>query len=257
MSVGISTSCFYPLETESALIRLGELGVDTCEVFINADSELQEGFLKELKAIRENYGMRIKALHPMMSFAEPYTLFSEYERRFHEAVESYKRYFNAANILGAELIVIHGSRNTANIGDNCYFERFGKLACEGKKFGVTVAQENVVHFVSESPDFMSEMKSYLGEDFAAVLDIKQSVRAGVTPFDFIDVLGNSIIHVHVSDHSYEGDCLPPGNGDFDFKRLFSAMGNVGYKGDYIVELYSHNFKSGDELKKAKQYLECI
>ncbi len=236
---------------------LGELGVDTCEVFINADSELEERFLKELKAIRDNYGMRIKAIHPMMSFAEPYTLFSEYERRFCEAVESYKRYFNAANVLGAELIVIHGSRNTSNIGDDGYFERFGKLARVGKEYGVTVAQENVVRFVSESPAFMAKMKSYLGDDFAAVLDVKQSVRAGVTPFDFIKVLGESIVHVHVSDHSAEGDCLPPGKGHFDFRKLFDAMGSHGYSGDYIIELYSHNFRNGADLVNAKQYLAGI
>ena len=48
MVTGISTSCFYPLETEKALALLVEAGAKNGEVFLNSFSELEEPYLRAL-----------------------------------------------------------------------------------------------------------------------------------------------------------------------------------------------------------------
>ena len=107
-NIGVSTACFYPMKTEDPLKLLGESGFEIAEVFLNSFSELEDGYLYELRRIAEYYGMRISSVHPFTCFPEGFLLFSEYERRFQDGVEFYKRYCNAANILGGKFIVPHG-----------------------------------------------------------------------------------------------------------------------------------------------------
>ena len=45
MKLGVSTSCFYPLETELALEQVGKSGVRNTEIFFNAESELKDSFI--------------------------------------------------------------------------------------------------------------------------------------------------------------------------------------------------------------------
>ncbi|MEG1887705.1 MAG: sugar phosphate isomerase/epimerase, partial [Oscillospiraceae bacterium] len=122
--LGVSTACFYPLEVEKALQFICESGVKTTEIFFNSPSELNRDFLNSIKAAAENFGTNIKAIHPLSSFAEPYMLFSEYNRRFSDTRELYKKYYETAAMLDADYVIIHGDTRINGIEDNDYFERF-------------------------------------------------------------------------------------------------------------------------------------
>lgn len=253
----MSTSCYYPLATEESLKKIAVQGTGTCEIFFNSFSELEKPLLDELCHIKDEYGIRVPSVHPFFSFAEPYLLFSEYERRFWDTVELYKKYFEAANTLGAKILVLHGGKESNSVHEELYFERFAKLLEVGKKFGVTTVQENVVHYRSQSPDFLQRMKKYIGEDFRIVLDIKQAARAGYSPFEFINILKNTIAHIHISDLNSRYDCIPPGEGAFDFVRLLGEMNLLGYAGDYIIELYRHSFKSDSQISASRVFMESL
>ncbi len=258
MEIGASSSCFYPLETEKAFKEICDLGFQCSEIFFNSYSELNPAFLKELKAIKDGYGIDVASVHPYASFSEGYDFFSRYERRFFDGVENYKRFFEAASFLGARFIVMHGSKGRIDVPKEEYAERYFKLSEKAREAGVTLTHENVVNFSGESPEFMAFMKKNLGESFKMVLDIKQARRAGVDPMEFLKIMGKNIVHVHLSDCSGEKDCLPPSeNGLFDFKKLFSAFKNEGYKGKFIIELYSDSFKNKEEIKKSEEYLKNI
>ena len=62
LEIGISTSCYYPLETEKALIHLVESGADCGEIFINSDSELSSEYLKEFRRVLKDKAIRITAV---------------------------------------------------------------------------------------------------------------------------------------------------------------------------------------------------
>ena len=253
MRIGMSSSCFYPEETETSLRRIGEAGAKTAEVFFNSPSELQGERLHELCEIKAHYGLDVVSIHPFMSFAEGFWLFSEYERRFRDSLDFYPRFFEAAEALGAHLFVLHGAKQL-KIDPGRYAERLFLLNERAKSFGVQVAHENVVDYVGEDPAFMHQMQKQLCGDFAMVLDLKQAYRAGVDPFAFIDAVGDSIVHVHASDSDPAHDCLPPGQGAFPFRRLFDALEGRGYKGKYLIELYRHNFHDERDLAAAQAFL---
>lgn len=258
MEIGASSACFYPLETEKSFLHIAELGFTHSEIFFNSASELKLVFVKELCRVREAYGIDVTSLHPYRSFSEGYDLFSSYERRFDDAVEKFKRYFDAAARLGANYIVLHGAKNRIDISLEQYAERFGKLNEVAHRFGCTVAHENVVHFVSAFPEFMFFMNQYLGDEFKMVLDVKQARRAGVEPQEFIDIMGKNIVHVHLSDYTAENDCVPPSQqGLFDFESLFNALHRVGYSGKYVIELYSDGFSRENEILSSARYLDGI
>lgn len=257
MKIGASSACFYPLETEKSLKTLGETGFDLAEIFFNAECELRGNIFREIKSIKEYYGMAISSVHPFTSFAETTMLFSPYERRFTDFLDIYKKYFSAAAELGADFIVIHGCKTLLPARDELYFERFKILNDTGKEFGIFAAQENVVDFKSQSPDFLKKMKEFLGDDFKMVLDIKQAVRSELDPLALAEEFKDNIVHLHLSDHTREKACIPPGKGNFDFGKLFHIMEKAGYKGSGVIELYSDGYESLEEIKEAKKHLERL
>ena len=259
MRVGASTACFFPLETEKALANVLDLGFNDIEIFFNTTSELEDGFVKELKKNADENDAKILSVHPFSSALESNCIFAEYERRYYDFIDLYKKHFHAAALLGAKVVVIHGSVavQKRDLSDDFYFERFKRLVELGKQEGVTVCQENVVRFRSQNIDFLKKMRSALGNDFNMVFDIKQSIRSGYNPLEFLNEFKNDVRHIHLSDNNLHSDCLPPGKGTFDFKALFDMMNEVDYDGGYVIELYSKGLDVKNELVMSKKYLERI
>ncbi len=257
MQAGISTSSLYPMETETAFEVLAREGITSLEVFLNTPGEQDEPYLNELIALKKNYGTQITAVHPYLSAFEPFMVFTAYKRRFEDAKELFRRAFDYTNRLGAAILVFHGDRQGGSLPFNEYIERFGILSEIGQTHGVVLAQENVCRCRSRDIEFIADMKKALGDSAAFVLDIKQAVRSGCTPFEVLDAMGNSIRHVHVSDHNSERDCLPPGKGTFELLAFIEKLGDLDYRGSLIVELYRENFNEINELISSYEYVKAM
>lgn len=257
--MGASSACFFPLETEKALDEVLRLGFKTAEVFFNTSSELEEPFVRELRKNADDHDAKILSVHPFSSSLESNCIFAEYSRRFDDFIGLYQKHFHAAAMLGADVVVIHGSvaKQKRDLSDEFYFDRFQKLVDLGRREGVRVCQENVVRFRSQDVEFLKRMRTALGDDFNMVFDIKQAVRSGYDPFYVLDEFKNDIVHIHLSDNSPEADCMPPGRGCFDFKRLFDFMRQSNYNGGYVIEIYSKGYNVAEELKLSKNYLENL
>lgn len=255
--IGMSTACFYPLETEISLERVGELGFHTTELFLNSPAELECGFIDKLSTIQKKYDIDIVSVHTYASFTESYYYFSSYKRRYFDSIDGFKRYFDLTNAIGAKYIVMHGSKIPGSVSDEEYCERFSTLTDIAKEHGVRLLQENVVHYRSENPDYIEIMKKNIGKDFGMVLDIKQSYRTGFDAFEFIKRHHDVIKHVHISDKNERRDCIPPLEGNFDFKRMFDEMNSYGYEGDYIIELYENSYNSVEQILNAAKGLEAL
>lgn len=253
MNIGVSSASFYPLETEEALTKIGKMGIKTTEIFFNAQSELKASFVDILKAIKEEYGISVKAVHPSMSLAEPYILFSSYDRRFYEGLDTYSRYSEIAAELGAKYIIMHGGRPDGNMEDEEYCERYMQLKEATLKNGVTVLQENVAKYRSGDIEFLRSMKNILGDDAEFCFDIKQAIRCGYSPMDIALEFEDNIRHYHISDHSVSSDCLLPGNGGFDFGAFFSTLQKSNNK-SFIIEVYRNAYKDYDEIARSFRYI---
>ena len=258
MKIGASSSCFYPLETEKSFQLLCENDFKDIEIFFNSPSETSSSFVRELKAIKDFYGVSVPSLHPYESFGEGYNFFSHYYRRYEDACENYKRFFSAAAELGARYVIMHGAKYGADICDGEYAERFTRLNEIAMTFGCFMAHENVVDFSGQRPELMKLMKSYGKENFKMVLDVKQARKAKIQPKEYIEAVGESIIHVHLSDCSEKSMCTPPSEkGLFDFRELFTELKGINYKGKYIIELYSDGFDTVQDIVNSAKYLEKI
>lgn len=259
MRLGVSTACLYPMKTEEALkILIGE-GFRCFEIFFNSFSELKKEYLKELARMIKENGCCVKSIHPFTSGFESTLLFSDYERRFEDGLDFYDYYYAAAEFLGAEILVLHGDKHIGctGIGEKCYFDRYAKLSERGKRFGVTLAQENVNLHRSASAEFLYRMSEYLGERVHYVFDVKQAVRAGENPMTVCRTMGKQICHVHINDNLPSADCLLPGCGGMQFEKLFTLLKEFGYAGDFIIEVYRRNFSEPEELRTSCNYLRRI
>ena len=257
MHCGISTACLYPMELEQALPTLISMNFHLFEIFINTFSELESEYVNELKRMTDDSGSKVKSIHPFTSGFESFLLFSDYDRRSNDGLEFYKRYFNAANLLGAEILVLHGQRRESLLSEESYCKHYADLYALGKTFGITVAQENVNLFRSDNPAFITRMRRYLHDECAFVLDVKQAERAGEDPYEMCAVMGERLIHVHINDNKPGKDCLLPGCGTMDLEALIRQMTQFGYDGDFIIEVYRRNFSELLELENARKMIESL
>ncbi len=257
MKIGVSTASLYPLETEIALEEIGKAGVKNTEIFFNAESELKPSFLDLLLDIKNEYGLNITAIHPTMSLAESFMIFSEYERRFRESLQKFARYSEVAASLGAKYIILHGGKPNGLTTDQEYCEKYMALNQETRKNGVVLLQENVVNYRSGDIEFLRSMREILGDDAQFCLDIKQSIRCGLEPFELIEEFWDNIRHFHISDHSLAGDCLLPFNGKFDFQKFINILKSKNYNGACMIEVYKNAYKEKCEIFGSLKQLEKI
>lgn len=255
MKTGISTACFYPLETEKALQTVLELGFKNIEIFINAQCELEDSFILSLKDMADSYGANIVSLHPFSSGFENLLLFSNYPRRTQDGISFYLRYARAAQILGAKYITLHGSRNFKLLSDEQYFERYDSVNRLFSPYGVVLAQENVNAFRSQSPEFVAKMRHALGNNVSFVFDVKQTVRAGYDVHEMIDAMADRIVNVHINDNDGEHDCMLPGCGTMDYAKMVSHLKEYGYNGHYLIEVYKKDFTDNAQLIDAHNFIK--
>jgi len=259
LKTGISTACLYPMETEKALELLLKEGFRHFEIFFNTISEIEPMFVKRLKNLLDTYHATVKSIHPFTSGYEPYLIFTDYTRRFRDTLDFYERYFETAAKLGARLLVIHGDRKTPETGisNQEYFEKFGELSLRAEQYGVTAVQENVNMFRSQHPAFLEEMRVYLGERAKFVFDIKQAVRSGNNPSAVCRAMGKGLVHIHMNDNTPVNDCVLPGKGAMDYSTVLRILREIGYRGDFIIEVYRKSFGGVSELKTAIKHINAL
>lgn len=258
MHIGASTSNLYPMLTEDALGALLSMGFRAVEVFLNTPSEATPAFARGLRRQAEAAGAHITSVHSHCSLAEPFGLFSRYERRFLDYLDIYRGLFSAAAEMGARYLVLHGDRaDNPTLSPEEFAARYAMLFDAGQEHGVTLLQENVVRYRAQSPEFVRQMRTLLGEKAQFVLDLKQCRRAGVPVHEMIDAMGDALRHVHASDADAAHDCLMPGAGTVDFAPIFQQLRRVGFDGDVMLELYRHNFGDERELRQGYETLAAF
>lgn len=259
MRSGVSTACLYPMKLEEAFPTLISMGFRVFEVFVNTFSELRAEYLKELKRMADGSGCSVKSVHPFTSGYEGFLLFSEYERRFEDGLEFYRSYFEACNLLGASILVLHGQRRDAGgpEAEKRYFERYARLFELGRTYGVTFAQENVNLMRSNDAGFLRRMREFCGSGCAFVLDVKQAVREGGDPLALCRAMGDRLVHVHLNDNDSGSDCRLPGFGSMDYAPLLGQLAQAGFTGDLIIEVYRKSFGGLAELAQAKKFAEKL
>lgn len=257
MLIGVSSACLYPMKTESAVETLLLAGVKNLEIFLNSYQELQPDFLRSLKNQLDASGARVLSVHPFTSAFEHMLFFSDYSRRIEDGMQLYRHFFHAAQMLGSPLLVLHGSRKKIPIllTAEQYAQRFEQIFLLGMEYGVITAQENVVDYQSQDPEFIFQLRSLLGSHIRFVLDCKQCRRANCSIEEIARAMGEGLLHLHLSDHNGKEDCMLPGRGVFDFS-VFHNLRSIYCPNlqSAVLELYQQSFSSVKELSDAYSFL---
>ncbi len=258
MRLGLSSAAFYGrLETEEAAARLGEFPVDTCEIFLETRSEYSREFGLLVK--EKLRGLPCRAIHAKGTQFEG-DLFGASPRQRQDAFQMLEGALDCGQVLGASIYVFHGQPDhwgglhPGRIPRLCEtVARIGEMA--GKR-GIRLAWENVSWCALKKPGDAA----YLAEacpGLSFVLDIKQTLRAGMDPFAFLPVMKGSLVHVHVLDFDSAGKLCLPGRGMFDFALLKRELDAIGYQGDVILEPYSAQAEDELALLGSIEFLRSV
>ncbi len=257
MKYGLSSACFYPMDTFDTLEIINGAGFDTAEIFANAYSECVGGGLKKLKELKNRYGLNIYSFHPFTGFIDPFMLFSEYKRRLDDMVELYKVLFDAAKELGAKVFNFHGDyKDIYSTTPAQYAEIYYRLYREAQAVDLKFSQENVARCKCGYVDYLKQLKKELNNEIYFTLDLKQVIRANENVFEMIEVMGDRIVNYHISDSNKTCDCLLPTYGEADLSKINKEVLKY-YNGPAIVEVYSNCYQSTDIFKELKISLSNI
>lgn len=237
---------------------LSQKGFKVFEVFANSFFEFTEEYAMELKSIMDEEDISIRSVHTVSSAFEPY-LFDAYERRRDDFFKIYKDFLSFAKILGAKAYTFHGlvERPHKNMSFKDIVYVYEKMVYEANVEGIALAQENVSWCLSGDLEYLKRLKDSVKGPLKYTLDVKQAVKAGRSPFEYLDIYGEDLMNLHLNDHDKINSCLLPGKGDYDFLTLFERVKALGYKGPGIIEVYRENYDSTDELVESMRYLERL
>lgn len=260
MKIGMSTACFYPLEIEKSIARLAALNVRTIEVFINTESEFTQDFIQQLRQSADANEMTIVSVHPYTSPMEGQLLFSDYPRRTQDGLQQYRRYCAAAQALGAKYLTFHGERHMIqdkNAKDTSHKLMVYHTLCNiAAEYNIVIAQENVAWCKSKNPEYIKLLYKQIPK-LGFTLDIKQAHRAGHHWREYVDVMGERLVNVHINDFNDTHSCLLPSEGIMDYTAFFNRLAEQNYDTQVMIEVYRENFHSDKQLQAAIQHLQQV
>lgn len=245
MRIGISTASYFNrMPIEDAILELGAQGVRICELFLNSFSEYTDEFSSFLAERVHQAGLTVYSVHPMSLQFEP-QLFSAHPRQRADAFRMFEQILRSAARLHTTHYVMHGAAYLIGASKGLSMERiapvFSELTALADSYGVTLTLENVSWGLFRTPQFGEELRSRVGDALRYTLDVKQAVRSGYRPSDYIRAVGPCIENVHLCDFvRTETGCRwkLPLEGEFDFDGLFTELHAAGYRGPAFIEVYS-------------------
>lgn len=259
MKIGISTANFYPdTNTEDTIEKIKKLGFNIVEVFLNSESEYNLEFIEILKYKLDENDIKVYSVHGFSTSFEPF-LFDRYKRRREDMEKKYISIIKATSKLGAHIYNFHGLRKIdgESLKEDFILDVYNNLSYEASKEGVSFTQENVSWCKSSEISFINLLNEKMKYPIKYTLDIKQAYKAGVSPSDYIDVMGEKLINFHINDRDDQNTCLMPGKGNVDYIELSNKLKEKGYDDVGIIEVYRENYLKTEEFTKAAKFLENI
>ena len=86
-------------------------------------------------------------------------------------------------------------------------------------------------------------------------DSGNSASLGYNPTDEFAAYGTRVGSVHIKDRVNGGGTVPLGSGDTDFGALFDCLGEIGYEGDFVLQVARGT--TGDEVAWARRNREYV
>jgi sugar phosphate isomerase/epimerase len=240
ISIGMSTSCVYPLGMEQAF-RLAHLaGYDGVEIMITNDPGTQDadGLLK----LSERYSMPILSVHAPVLLLTTFVYGRDPRVKLEKSAEH-------ADRLGAGSVVVHPPFRW----QSDYADQFETIVREtAQATGVDICVENMfpwkvggrgIKAYKPSPDPL-EM-----DVDAMTLDFSHASLAGRDSLQMAQAMGDKLKHVHLCDGSKSADegqildeHLPPGRGTQPVAETLTWLAENHWTGNVVAEVITRKEK---------------
>ena len=91
--------------------------------------------------------------------------------------------------------------------------------------------------------------------FGINYDTGNSSSFGFNPEEEIYSYGDYIQNVHIKDRHFNGETVPLGKGDTDFKKIFNLLKSINYRGNFILQAARDN--NNHHVKILKEYINFL
>lgn len=278
MKIGLSSATFFGKSlTENSFDLMQSMGVNIGEVFLTTFTEYQESFT-DLLADRQG-DFEVYSVHSLNNHYEP-ELFNRVERTRSDGEELFDKVVKGAHKLNAKYYTFHGPSRLKITEYKLDYGKIGtrveELCQRASQHSIKLSYENVSWAFYNSPGFFQKLREY-SHSITACLDIKQAMQAyrymtsyngkelkGTAlkeledyTYEYISDMGEHLVNVHLADYDEYGKLCPPGKGIFNFKKFINKLEETSYSGPMMIELYSGDYESYDEVKQSVDYLKQL
>ncbi len=194
-----------------------------------------------MKAASEKCGLPIHSVMNMDHWKYPFS--SPDPAVVEKTLEGARTSIRNAHLWGAETVLLVPAVVNAETTYKQAYERsqpaIKKLIPLAEELKVTLALEEVWNKFLLSPlEFARYIDEYQSPRIRAYFDVGNVVLYGY-PQDWIRTLGPRIAKLHIKDFYFrkmEAKWVPLGEGDIDWKAVYQALHDIGYKGTATLEL---------------------
>ena len=227
---------------EKAFRLIKEAGFDGIDLQTMHKRDLLNGHIeaaKNTKRLLEEIGLICNLAHAPFRSCKYGMDFDLSNPVFREIVNA----LEYASIVGAKYVVVHGIMTP--MGPRTYeslqynYQFFKTLAPYARQFGVCIALENEGEGLP-NPLVVRELLRMLDDPcFVTLVDTGHARLCLVRPQDFIrDLPRGSLRGLHIQDNRGEkDDHLLPGMGIMNWDKILRALAEVGYDGDFNLEVH--------------------
>jgi sugar phosphate isomerase/epimerase len=272
MKLAFSSNAFKKFSLEKFISLISQVGYSGVEILCDIPHAYppQHQNVARIRALLSGHKLQLSNLNTFTLYAIRDTYHPSWieearemrELRFEHTVKC----IELASRLGCKNIsteaggpIYEATRNKAAM-----FRRFAKeieaLSPFAEQHGVKVLIEPEPGLLIEtSRDFSSFMGDIKSDYIRLNFDIAHFYCAREDPAEVVYMLSDFIEHFHLSDiadnriHKH----LIPGHGSIDFRPIFKAIRDIGYKGFITVELYPYQNDPVNAASKSYHFLQRL
>lgn len=253
MRFSFSTAALYPRDSLDSLDLIKEAGYDAAELMPQCMEETLPCFAKKVMSISK---MRVASIHfPLVFFS---IFYNPYPGMIKEARTLIDNITSLAGALETNVIVIHPPYFTNKTQEKLFYapvmDNMRYLCMKSKENGVKVSLENNPKGGRTPEEMLKVIHEVNCENIFPMIDTTEAVESGQDPVYMLKKL--DVIHIHASDHKGEDKHILPGQGDLDWKKIFSVLEEKKFSGFFTVEpLYKYFLE--DPVQKMKAVLKYL
>jgi inosose dehydratase len=235
--------------TEEALRDISSAGYEGFELF---DGNLMQYANREdeLRELIEKLRLQMVAVYSGANFIYPDILDEELGR-----IETSAR---LAAQLGAEHLVLGGGAVRASGIREDDYRRMGEslenIVALATEAGLVASYHPHLGTCVESPEQIAKLFQHTDINFCP--DTAHLWAGGGDPAELISTYGDRIQYVHLKDYG-NGDFLPLGKGQLNFRQIMDALSSLQFDGWITVELDAYEGSPKEAAEISRKFLDEV